>query len=136
MKMHKNNDENDCNIFGENKIDRLIVMEPLPCHENSVTLVCISSTYFLRWRFSVFPICHTVWRHVNILTNYCDRETINQITARDLGKNRLYFALSFQSKNSCLKIDCRKSGPPKYRTEAENFTIMAKIKRTGFTINF
>ena len=86
--------------------------------------------------FQYFPICHTVWRHVKILTNYCDRQTINQITARDLWKNRLYFALSSQSKNSCLTIDCRKSDPPKYRTEADNFTIMAKIKRTGFTINF
>lgn len=86
--------------------------------------------------FQYFPICHTVWRHVKILTNYCDRETINQITARDLWKNRLYFALSSQSKNFRLTIDCRKSGPQKYRTEDDNFTIMAKIKRTGFTINF
>ena len=57
---------------------------------------------------------------LNISTNNCDRETINYIPARDLWINKLYMSLSNKSKYSCLTIDCRKSGPAKYRTDADS----------------
>ena len=57
---------------------------------------------------------------LKILTNNCDRERINYIPARDLWINRFYFSLSTQNENSCLMIDCQKSGLPKYRTNAES----------------
>ena len=57
---------------------------------------------------------------LKILTNNCDRETIRYIPARNLWINRLCFSLSNESKNSCSTIDCRKSGPAKYRTNADS----------------
>ena len=55
---------------------------------------------------------------LKILTNNCDRKTISYI--RDLWINRLYLSLSNESKYSCLTIDCRKSGPAKYRYDADS----------------
>ena len=55
---------------------------------------------------------------IKILTNNCDRKTISYI--RDLWINRLYLSLSNESKYSCLTIDCRKSGPAKYRYDADS----------------
>ena len=57
---------------------------------------------------------------LKILTNNCDRETIKYIPARDLWINRFYFSLSTQNKNSCVMIDCQKSGLPKYGTNVES----------------
>ena len=56
------------------------------------------------------------------MTNNCNREMIYYIPARDLLINRLYFSLSNQSKNTCLTIDCRKSGLSKYRTSPEKIS--------------
>ena len=57
---------------------------------------------------------------LKILTNNCDRGTINYIPARDLWLKRLYFSMLNGSKYSCLTIDFRNSGPAKYRTNAES----------------
>ena len=62
----------------------------------------------------------TLGNILKILTNNCDRETINYILARDLWISRLYMSLSNESKYSCLTIDCRKSGPAEYRTDADS----------------
>ena len=124
--------------------------------------------------FDIFPLLIQLGNILEILTNNCDRDTINYIPARDLRVNRLYFSLSNESKYShcvksvrirsysgphltafrlntkkyrvspcvqseygkmrtritpntdtfhavsCLNIDCRKSGPAKYRTNADN----------------
>ena len=70
--------------------------------------------------FNIFPSSIQLGNMLKILTNNCDRETIKYILARDLWINRLYFSLSNESKNSCLIIDCRKSGPAKYRTHTDN----------------
>ena len=70
--------------------------------------------------FNVFPSSVQLGNILKILTNSCDRETINYIPTKDLWINRLYFSLSSESKNSCLTIDCRKSGPIKYRTIADS----------------
>ena len=55
-----------------------------------------------------------------ILTNSCDRETLKYIPKRELWINRLYFEIANRKNYSCLMIDCGKSGPSKYRTEADN----------------
>ena len=57
---------------------------------------------------------------LKILTNNCDRETIRYIPARNLWINRFCFSLSNESKHFCSTIDCRKSGPAKYRTNADS----------------
>ena len=55
-----------------------------------------------------------------ILTNNCDRETLKYIPKRELWINRLYFDIANKKDYSCLTIDCGKSGPAKYRTQADN----------------
>ena len=70
--------------------------------------------------FNIFPSTIQLGNILKILTNNCDRETINFIPARDFWINRLYISLSNESKYSCLTIDCRKSGPAKYRTDADS----------------
>ena len=57
---------------------------------------------------------------LKILTNNCDRGSINYIPARDLWLKRLYFSMLNGSKYSCLTIDFRNSGPAKYRTNVES----------------
>ena len=57
---------------------------------------------------------------LKILTNSCNRDTIKYIPSRDLWINHLYFAIAYEKKYSCRTIDCTKSGPTKYRTDAEN----------------
>ena len=54
------------------------------------------------------------------LTNNCDRETLKYIPKRELWINSLYFQIADRKDYSCLTIDCGKSGPSKYRTEADN----------------
>ena len=75
---------------------------------------------------------------LKLLTNNCDRETINYIPARDLWINSLYFSISNESKNSCLTTDYRKSGPigQMQTVTLNNFVIMVKIRRIDFSINF
>ena len=45
---------------------------------------------------------------------------MNYIPLSDLWINRLYFSISNEHKNSCLTVDCRYSGPARYRTNADN----------------
>ena len=68
---------------------------------------------------NIFPSTIQLGNILKILTNNCDRETINYIPARDLWINRLYLSLSNESKYSCSTIYCRKSDPAKYRTNAD-----------------
>ena len=70
--------------------------------------------------FNILPSSVQLGNITKIFKNNCDRETINYIPARDFWINRLYFSLSNESKNSCLTIDCKKSGPTKYRTNADS----------------
>ena len=55
-----------------------------------------------------------------MLTNNCDRKTLKYIPKRELWSNRLYFEIANKKDYSCLMVDCSKSGPSKYRTEADN----------------
>ena len=68
---------------------------------------------------NIFPSTIQLGNILKILTNNCDRETINYIPARDLWINRLYLSLSNESKYFCSTIYCRKSDPAKYRTNAD-----------------
>ena len=63
--------------------------------------------------FEIFLSPIQLTQMLKILTNNCDRGTINYIPARDLSLNKLYFSISNGSKYSCLTIDCRYSGPAK-----------------------
>ena len=92
--------------------------------------------YYLRLIFSVYFLPpYSLAIYLNYWQISFDRETINYIPARYIWMNMFYFSLSSESKNTCLTIDCRKSGPPKYRTSA-NFIIMRKTKRMYYTIHF
>ena len=140
------NDENNCNIYGENrKFEKLIVMDDAPglsdrSNEfNSFMTVsrkfgytCLYIFHIIYpsksiWQmilsqtkiFNIFPSAIQLGNMLKILTNNCNRETINYIPARDLWINRLYFSLSNESKNSCLTIECKKSGLSKDRTNVE-----------------
>ena len=66
--------------------------------------------------FNIFPSTIQLGNKLKNLTNNCDWETINYIPASDLWIN---LSLSNESKYSYLTIDCRKSGPAKYRTDAD-----------------
>ena len=83
--------------------------------------------------FNISPSFIQLVNILKILTNNCDRDTISYIPARDLWINRLYLSLSNKSKYSCLSINCRKSGPAKYRTKAnsnfEQFCYYGQIKK-------
>ena len=70
--------------------------------------------------FNIFPSTIQLGNILKILTNNCDRDTTNYIPTRGLWINWLYLSLSNESKYSCLTIDCRKSGPAKYRTDADS----------------
>ena len=56
--------------------------------------------------FIIFPSALQLGNILKLLTNNCDKETINYIPAIDLWINSLYFSLSNKNKNSCLTIDC------------------------------
>ena len=79
--------------------------------------------------FNIFSSKIQLGKILKILTNNCDRETINYIPTRDLWINRLYMSLSSKSKHPCLTIDCRKSGPEKYRTNADSNLLAKKISQ-------
>ena len=66
---------------------------------------------------------------LKILTNNCDRETIKYIPSKDVWINRLYFSIANEKKYSCLTIGSTKSGPAKYRANAEN-----NIEQTCYTL--
>ena len=139
-------DDNNCNIFGEKKIDKLIVMDDVPAladksndFSNFLT-VSRNFGYICLYIFHITYLSKSIWQMIlswtkifniflssielgnilKILTNNCDRETINYIPVRDLWINRLYFLQSNELKNSFLTVDCTKSGPSKYRTNANN----------------
>ena len=137
----------NCNIFGENKkFDRLIVMDDVSGladkSKNFVNFLTVSRKfgyiclYIFHiiyptksiWQmilsqtkiFNIFPSTIQLGNILKTLTNNCDRDTINYISTRDLWLNQLYLSLSNESKYSCLTIDCRKSGPAKYRTDTDS----------------
>ena len=83
---------------------------------NSIWQMTLSQTKMFR----IFSSTIQLGNIPKILTNNCDRETINYILGRDLWINRLYMSLSNESKCSCLTIDCRKSGPAKYRADVDS----------------
>ena len=70
--------------------------------------------------FNIFPCAIQLENILKVLTNNCDRETVDCILARGLWINRLYFSLSNESKYFCLTIDCRNAGPIKYITNADS----------------
>ena len=76
---------------------------------------------------------------LKILSNNCDRQTINYIPLRDLWINRHYFSISKEHKISCLTIDCRYSGLAKYGTNADDefdsSAITNRKKETGSITN-
>ena len=89
--------------------------------------------------FNIFPSAIQLGNMLKILTNNCDRETINYIPSRDLWINRLYFSISNEQKNSGLTTDSRNSGPAKYKTKEgndfEQFCYYAQKKKVGFVIS-
>ena len=73
--------------------------------------------------FNVFSSAVKLGNISKILTNNCDRETLRYIPKRKLWINRLYrlyFEIANRKDYSGLTVDCGKSGPSKYRTEADN----------------
>ena len=70
--------------------------------------------------FNIFPSAVQLGNLSKLLTNNGDRETLRYILKRELWINRLYFEIANRKDYSCLTIDCGKSGPSKYRTEADN----------------
>ena len=70
--------------------------------------------------FNIFPSTVQLGNLSKLLSNNCDRETLKYIPKHELWINRLYFEIANRKDYSCLTIDCGKSGPSKYRTEADN----------------
>ena len=70
--------------------------------------------------FNIFPSTVQLGNLSKLLSNNCDRETLKCIPKHELWINRLCFEIANRKDYSCLTIDCRKSGPSKYRTEADN----------------
>ena len=70
--------------------------------------------------FNIFPSAVQLGNLSKLLSNNCHRETLKYIPKRELWINRLYFEIANRKDYSCLAIDCGKSGPSKYRTEADN----------------
>ena len=77
--------------------------------------------------FNIFPSAVQLGNLSKLLTNNCDRETLKYIPKRKLWINRLFFEIANRKDYFCLTIDCGKSGPSKYRTEAGN-----NVQRTCF----
>ena len=125
------------NIFGENKkLDKLIVMDNVSgladksndfasflTVSRKFCYICLYIFHIIYptksiWQmilsqtkiFNIFPSTIHLSNILKILTNICDRDTINYTPARDLWIKRLYLSLSNESKYSCLTLDCRKSG--------------------------
>ena len=70
--------------------------------------------------FNKFPSAEQLGNISKLLTNNCDKETLKYIPKRKLWINRHFFEIANRKDYSCLTIKCGKSGPSKYRTEADN----------------
>ena len=70
--------------------------------------------------FNIFPSALQLGNISKLLTNNCNRETLKYIPKCELWINRFYFEIANRKDYSCLTIDCGKSGPSKYGTEADN----------------
>ena len=70
--------------------------------------------------FNIFPSAVQLGNLSKLLSNNCDREMLKYIPKRELWINRLYFEIANRKNYSCLTIDCGKSCPSKYGTEAYN----------------
>ena len=77
--------------------------------------------------FNIFSSAVQLGNLSKLLSNNCDRETLKYIPKRELWINKLYFEIANRKDYSCLTIDYGKSGPSKYRTEANN-----KVQQTCF----
>ena len=146
-KLQDENDDVNSIVMGENReLDRLIVMDNVSGLADKSTEFSSFLTVSRKFGYSCLYIVHIIFLHRStwqmilaqakifnifpsaiqlgnmskILPNNCDRETIKYISSRDLWINRLYFEIANKKKYSCLTIDCTKSGPSKYRTEADS----------------
>ena len=142
----ENNDFDELDV-GENDVfDRLIVMDDVSALADKSNEFCSFSTVSRKYRYSCIYISHIMfpalsnWQMIlsqtkifniflsavqlgnisKIVTNNCDRESLRYIPKRELWVNRLYFEIANQKDYACLTIDCGKSGPAKYRTQADN----------------
>ena len=151
-----NDTEADDLGIGENDIlDRLIVMDDASGLAGKSNEFCSFLTVSRKYRYSCIYIFHIVfpelrnWQMVisqtkffnifpsavqqgnlsKLVLNNCDRETLKYIPKRELRIKRLYFEIANRKDYSCLTIDCGKSGPSKYRTEADN-----NVRQTCFLV--
>ena len=136
-----NND--DLRVGERDVFDRLIVMDDVSGLADNSNKYCSFLTVSRKYRYSCIYISHIIfpalsnWQMIlsqtkifnifpsavqlgNIVTNNCDRETLRYIPKRQLCINRLYFEIANKKDYSCLTINCGKSGPAKYRTQADN----------------
>ena len=157
-----NVEADDLGIAEKDVFDRLIVMDHVSGLADKSNEFCSFLTIFRKYRYSCIYIFHIVfpqlrnWQMVlsqtkifnifpsavqlcnmsKILTKNCDRETLKYIPKRELWINRLYFEIADRKDYSCLTIDCGKSGPSKYRTEADNnvqqIVFLVKRKKIGY----
>ena len=137
---------NDFETGESDVLDRLLVTDDVSGLADKSTEFSSFLTVSRRYGYSCVYIFHVVFSHLfnwqmilsqtkvfnispsavqlgnmsKILTNNCDRETIKYIPKRELWINRLYFEVIHKKNYSCLTIDCGKSDPAKYRTEADN----------------
>ena len=75
----------------------------------------------------------TIWQY--------DFDVLIETSQNDIFDDEQNDTVSNESKNTCLTIDCRKSGPPNYRTNADNnfeqFCFYGqKKKKIDFLKNF
>ena len=141
-----NAEADDLGIGEKDVFDRLVVMDDVSGLADKSNKFCSFLTVSRKYRYSCIYIFHIVspqlrnWQMIisqtkifnifpsavqlgnlsKLLTNNCDRETLKYIPKRELWINRLYFEIGNRKDYSCLTIDCGKSDPLEYRTEAEN----------------
>ena len=141
-----NAEADDLGIGEKDVFDRLIVMDDVSGLADKSNKFCSFLTVSQKCRYSCIYIFHIVfpqlrnWQMIisqtkicniflsavqlgnlsKLLTNNCDRETLKYIPKSELWINRLYFEIANRKDYSCLTIDCGKSSPSKYRTEADN----------------
>ena len=143
----------DLGIGEKDIFDRLIVMDDVSGLADKSNEFCSFLTVSQKYRYSCIYIFHIVfpqlrnWQMIisqtkifnifptvvqlgnlsKLLTNNCDRETLKHIQKHELWITRLYFKIANRKDYSYLTIDCGKSGPSKYRTEADN-----NVRQTSF----
>ena len=141
-----NAEVDDLGIGEKDVFDRLIVMDDVSglaeksnefCSFLTVSRKCRYSCIYIfhivfsqlrNWQmilsqtkiFNIFPSAVQLGNISKLLTNNCDRETFKYIPKCELWINRLYFEIANRKDYSCLTTDCGKSGPSKYRIEADN----------------